>query len=133
MKTTAIKFTAILMILALGFTFNGNAQSKSSEKSEVFTAFTLKGNDLVNIRLIKPADQAVTINVFDDTHKKVFTKKIIKSDNLLLTHDISEFPSGVFTYEVKEGREVVKSCKVVKSSGDVLKYFAEESMAEAKK
>ncbi len=133
MKTTAIKLTAILMLLAIGISFNGNAQSNNSEQSEIFTAFTLKGDNLVNIRLIKPADQSVTINVFDDTHKKVFTKKISKKDNLLMTHDITDFPSGTYTYEVKEGKDVIKCCKVVKSSGSALKYCTEESMAEVKK
>jgi len=133
MKATTIKFTAILIVLAIGISFNGNAQSNNSEKSKTFTAFTLKGDNLVKIRLVKPANQAVTINVFDDTHKKIFSKKFIKSDNLLMTHDISEFPSGTYTYEIKEGREVIKSCKVVKASGNILKYCNEESMAEAKK
>jgi len=133
MKTTAIKFTAILMLLTLVFSFNSFAQKQNSEESKVFTAFTLKGDNLVNIRLIKPADQAVTINVFDDTRKRVFTKKISKKDNLLLTHDITEFPSGTYTYEIKQGRDVIKSCSVVKASGTALKYGAEESMAEAKK
>jgi len=133
MKTRAIQITAILIILSFGLVLNGSAQTNNPEKSEIFTAFTLKGDNHVNIRLIKPADQSITINVFDNTHKKVFSKKINKSDNLLLTHDISEFPTGTYTYEIKEGREVIKSCKVVKSSGQQLKYCAEESMAEATK
>jgi hypothetical protein len=49
-----------------------------------------------------------------------------------MTHDITEFPSGTYTYEIKEGRDVIKSCIVVKVSGNVLKYGAEESMAEVK-
>jgi hypothetical protein len=133
MKAIAIKFTAILIVLTLGIITTGKAQTNNAEQSKVFTAFTLKGDNLVNVRTIKPANQAVTINVFDETHKKVLTKKISKSDNLLLTHDITEFPSGTYTYEIKEGRDILNSCKVVKALGNQLKYCTEESMAEANK
>ncbi len=133
MKARAIQFTAILMILTLGLTLTGNAQNNNPEKSKVFTAFTLEGNDQVKIRLIKPAGQSVTINVFDETHRKVFTRKIKKSNNLLMTHDISEFPAGVYIYEIIMGKELVKSCKIKKSSGSDLIYLPVENLAEAAK
>ena len=133
MKTRAIQITAILMILTFGAITNGNAENDKAVKTKVWTTFTLKGQNQVDIRLVKPAGLVVSINVYDNTRQKVFTKKIRKSDNILLTHDISEFPAGVYTYEIKDGKELVKSCKIVKSTGNDLKYFPVGNVAKAKK
>ena len=133
MKAKAIQITVILMILTFGAITSVNSQNNNVEKTKVWTSFTLKGDNQVNLRLIKPAGLVVTINVYDNTRQKVFTKKIRKSDNILLTHDISEFPAGVYTYEIIEGKELVKSCKIVKSTGSDLEYFPMGNVAEARK
>lgn len=132
MKAKAIQITAILMILTFGVITNGNAENDKTEKTKVWTTFTLKGANQVDIRLIKPAGLVVTISVYDNTRQKVFTKKIRKSDNILLTHDISDFPAGIYTYEIKNGKQLIKSCKIVKSTGNNLEYFPVGKDAKAK-
>ena len=128
MKTKAIQLTAILMIL----TASVFAQS-AEEENKVWTSMTLSGQNTVELRLIKPAGATVTLSVYDETHKRVYNQRIRKESNLLVTHNISTFPSGVYTYEVSDGRDVVMETSIVKSPGENLEYLPVNSMAEAKK
>lgn len=131
MKTKAIQMTAILMMLTASVF--AQVSSEKPEEGKVWTSMTLDGQDKVELRMIKPADARVTLSVYDETHRCVFKKRITDKDNLLLSHDISNFPNGVYTYEVNRGKELVMETRIRKSSGRPLEYMPENSMAEAKK
>jgi hypothetical protein len=126
MKTMAMTLTVAMMMLAATLT----AQTKNNQ--DVFTAITLKGTDKVELRMIKPADETVVISVYDETMQRVFSKRFKKENSLLLSHDISEFPAGTYTYEVKAGKEVVRSTEIVKATGCNLTYKPMETFAEIK-
>lgn len=125
MKTKAIQLTVIMMMIAA----TAFAQ-KANDK--IWTSMSLKGTDKVEIRMMIPDDETVVLNVFDQTHRKVFSKRIKEDGGVLISHKINEFPSGVYTYEIKNGKEVVSSTDIVKESGKELYYKPVEGYAEAK-
>lgn len=127
MKTKAIQLTIVMMMFA------ATMFAQKTSKNEVWTSMTLKGTDKVEIRMMIPDDEVVVLNVYDDTQKKVFAKRIKNKNNLLISHNIASFPSGVYTYEVKNGKNVVSSTQIVKASGKDLNYKPVESIAEAAK
>jgi hypothetical protein len=128
MKTRAIQLTVVMMML----TATMFAQSKKENK--VWTSMTLKGTDKVEIRMLIPDDEVVVLNVYDETRKNVFTKRIKNENSLLLSHHISSFPNGAYTYEIKNGKkEVVSSTEIIKASGQDLVYKPLEGIAEADK
>lgn len=128
MKTKAIQLTAILMI----FTASVFAQSSNNE-NKIWTSMTLAGENTVELRMMKPADAVVMVNVYDETHKRVYSKRITRQSNLLLSHDITSFPAGVYTYEVSKGKELVMETSIRKSSGEKLEYLPVNSVADSGK
>jgi len=129
MKARAIQLTAALMIITLS-TFATGKTSKSND-GNVWTAMTLVGKNYVEIRMTKPADVVVTLNVYNETHQKVYSKRIRKETDLILSHNIANFPNGVYTYQIKEGKNVVSEKSIVKSSGEMLQYLPDENLADA--
>ncbi len=131
MKAKAITITAILMLITVSVFSQVNNEGSTDNK--VWTSMTLSGQNRVELRLIKPADVNVMLSVYNDTHERVFSKRITGESNLLIAHDISNFPSGVYTYEVTRGKEKLMETKIKKSTGKTLEYMPETSMAEAGK
>ena len=127
MKTKTIQLTVVMMMFA------ATMFAQKSSNSEVWTSMVLKGTDKVEISMLIPDDEVVVLNVYDDTHKKVFTKRIKNKNNLLISHNIASFPSGVYTYEVKNGKNIISSIQIVKATGKDLAYKPVEGIAEAGK
>lgn len=123
MKTRAIQLTVVLMLIA--------ATAFAQKSNNVQTSVSLKGTDKVEIRMMNPESDAVTFNVYNGTHQKVYSNRF-RDENLLITHDITEFPNGIYTYEIKCGKDVVSSTDIVKASGKDLFYKPMEGYAEAK-
>ena len=96
--------------------------AQNSSSNEVRTSMTLKGTDKVEIRMMIPDDEVVVLNVYSNTDKKVFTKRIKNKSNLLISHNIAPFPAGTYTYEIKNGKKIVSSTQIVKALGKDLVY-----------
>jgi len=126
MKTMAMQLTVVMMMLA------ATLFAQKSNNQDVFTSMTLKGSDKVELRMIKPAGETVVITVYDETMHRVFSKRFKKENSLLLSHNISEFPAGVYTYEVRSGNEVIRSTEIVKTTGSDLTYKPLETFADTK-
>nr|NQU89494.1 hypothetical protein [Bacteroidota bacterium] len=135
MKTKALQILAALLILTVSSFANPFADGDETKENNTYMTFTVKGEHIVQIRLIKPEDTRITLKVYDETHKNVFTKRFNKTSNLLLSHNISVFPSGVYTYEIMEDGELIAENKIVKSCGKALEYMPKtifDQTAEAK-
>jgi len=131
MKTTT-KLVAVVMMVIVAM----NAYSQMNiglSKGKVFTSMMLKGENMVEVRITKPAETVLTLNVYDQERTKVFTMNIKKENDFLLTHKIDEFPAGVYTYEIKNGKDVVMETSIVKSTGKALEYAPVESLATSEK
>ncbi len=126
MKSTAIHLTVIFMMIATV------VFSQQKSNSVVFAAVSLEGKDKVEIRMMMPDDETAVIKVFDETRKNLLTKRISNKNNLLVSHIITDFPSGTYTYEVKSGKELITSAEIVKQSGKDLFYRPSEAFAEVK-
>lgn len=127
MKTRAIQLTIIMMMISV------ISLAQNINKNEIWTNMMLKGKDKVEIRIVKPADEVVVLNVYADNYKKVFSKRISKENNLLISHDISIFPNGEYTYELKNKKQIISSTQIIKSAKNDLAYKPMEGLAEVKK
>ncbi len=127
MKTKAIQLTIVLMMFA------ATMFAQKVSKNEVWTSMTLKGTDKVELRMVIPDDEVVTLNVYNNYHQKVFTKRIKNKSNLLISYNIAPFPAGTYTYEIKNGKNIVSSTQIVKASGQALIYKPVEGIAEVAK
>ncbi|NCA84946.1 MAG: hypothetical protein EOM83_05140 [Clostridia bacterium] len=125
MKTLATTLTMMLIIAATGL----SAQNTNADK--IFTALTLNGQDVVELRLMKPAGAVVTFVVTDESGAVVYSKRIKKEDNLLISHQVGTLDDGVYTYCVKSADETLRSTDVVKAAGKPLIYKPVENIAEA--
>ena len=126
MKTFAIQLTVVMMMIAT------SAFSQNLTDSKVTASISLEGQDRVEVRMMIPDDEIAVLKLFEKKKKNVYTKRISKSKNLLLSHLITAFPNGVYTYEIRNGKEVVSSADIVKSSGEDLRYKPVEGYAEAR-
>lgn len=128
MKTTAMKLTAIVMMVMV--TISAYSQINNGK---VVTSMTLKGENKVYVRITKPAETVLTMNVYDKYRTKVYSTRITKESELLVTHNINEFPAGVYTYEIKEGKNVISETSIIKSTGKALEYAPVGSLASSEK
>jgi len=127
MKTKAIQLTVVMMMLTATL-----FAQKANDKN-VWTSMTLKGADKVEIRMVIPDKEVVVLNVFDNMGQKVFTTHFKNKKNLLVSHDISSFPSGVYTYEITNRKQVVSSTQIVKVCGHDLVYKPLDGIAATTK
>ncbi len=125
MKTKAIQLTVALMMIT-SYAFSQNTADK------VWTSLSLKGANKVEIRMLIPEDEVLVLNVYNQNDMKVYSKRIKDKNNLLFSHQIAEFPNGIYTYEVKHDDEIVLSTAIVKSTGKDLCYKPVEAIAEAR-
>ena len=125
MKSKAIQLTLVLMMIAT-YAFSQKAADK------VWTSVSLKGTDKVEIRMLIPDGEVLVLNVYNQKDRKVYSKKIKNKNNMLFTHQIAEFPNGIFTYELTNGDDVVSSTAIVKSNGKDLYYKPLDEYSEAR-
>jgi hypothetical protein len=79
-----------------------------------------------------PDEEVLELIVYNQNDRKVYSKKIKHKNNLLFTHQIEEFPNGVYTYEIVNGDEIVTSTSIVKAAGKDMYYKPVEGYAEAR-
>jgi hypothetical protein len=125
MKTLAMTLTMMLMIAATG------AMGQTSKSDGFFTAMTLNGHDVVELRLMKPDGTAVTVVVTDKSGAVVYSKRIKKQNNLLISHNVSTLDDGIYTYTVKSADQTLRSTDVLKATDRPLIYKPIENLAEA--
>jgi hypothetical protein len=125
MKTLATTLTMMLIIAATGLS------AQNTNAGEIFSAITLNGQDVVELRLMKPSGAVVTFVVTDESGAIVYSKRIKKEDNLLISHKVSTLDDGVYTYCVKSADETLRTTEVIKAAGKPLIYKPVENFAEA--
>ena len=127
MKTKALQVTMVMMMLATALF------AQKTTKDEVFTSMILKGTDKVEIRLMIPDKDAVMLYVYDENDSRIFSKRIKNVKDVLVKHDISEFPDGVYTYEIVKDKKVMALTPIVKAQGKALAYKPIENLPTAKR
>jgi hypothetical protein len=107
MKTLKLTTLFIIIGLSLSVFAAGDGNLKAS--------LSLKNSELVEIALEGNSTQAIEIKVFDNKGNLVSYKSLAGSGTRTIIHKISEFPEGIYTYQVIDGDEVVYTARVVKS------------------
>jgi len=107
--------TLILTAAFIAFTVASFAQTETSLKSndyvlntdEISIAFYPTSTDHITMILMKNSDQRVKVRVTDADNQVLYEKKYGKVNNARIKYDISEFPSGNYTFEVLKGNKVL--------------------------
>lgn len=133
MKTKAIKLTAVLMIMAVSVFAAGNfggtkpAKDKSSSRANVYPV----AKDMVEIRVVKSAEDVVNLEVYNESGSKVYETTLKSGMNLRVSHDIREFPQGLYTYKVSEDGKLIHTSLILKTRETILKCSPENENATA--
>jgi hypothetical protein len=127
MKTRALQVTMVMMLLATALF------AQKTTKDEVFTSMILKGTNKVEIRMMIPDKDAVMLYVYDENDSRIFSKRIKNVKDVLVKHDISVFPDGVYTYEIVKDKKVITSTPIVKAHDKALVYKPIENLSTAKR
>jgi hypothetical protein len=133
MKTKAIKLTAVLMILTVSVFAAGNfggtksANDKNSIRANVYPV----SREMVEIRVAKPAEDVVNLEVYNEAGSKVYETIIKNGMNIRVSHDIKEFPAGLYTYKISEDGKLIHSSMILKTRETILKCSPENDHATA--
>lgn len=76
----------------------------------------------VTISLNGTSNHTIEIRVFNNTGKMVTYKSLVNSGTRIFNHKLSEFPDGMYTYEIVEGDEVVYSARIFKLDKNAAEY-----------
>jgi len=134
MKTKAIKLTVLLTILSLGVFAAGDfglSKTAKKDKSTTHARIYPVTKDIVEIRVIKSAEDIVNLDVFNERGRKIYKTTITSGMNIRISHDISEFPEGVYIYKISEGEVTVFSAIILKTNETILKCSPESETANA--
>ena len=121
MKTVVL--TAALVVLTIA-TF---AQKESPVKSndfvlntdEISIAFYPNSTDAVTMILTKDNDQKVKVRVSNSDEKVLYERRYARINRTKVKYDVSEFPSGEYTFEVIKNNEVIFSKNFTKREGTI--------------
>jgi hypothetical protein len=133
MKTIAIKLTAVMMILTVSVFAAGNfggtkpGENKNSTRAGVYPV----AKDMVEIRVVKPAEDVVNLDVYDEAGKKVYKTSLSNGMNIRISHDIKEFPVGLYTYKISEDGKLIHTSLILKTKETILKCSPENDKATA--
>ena len=123
MKTIAIKLTAVLMILTISVFAAGNfggtksTNDKNSTRADVYPV----AKDMVEIRVVKSAEDVVNLDVYNEAGSKVYETTIKNGMNISISHDINEFPLGVYIYNISEGEKLIHTSTILKTRETIIK------------
>lgn len=108
MKTFTQKLTALSLVLFFSISLYG--ANNNSIKAEL----KLKNNEMVEIHFSGNSTQTIGLKVFNDKGEIVFSKCLKNEGHQKLHHNIADFSTGIYTYQVIEGDEVVYSARLIK-------------------
>jgi hypothetical protein len=133
MKTIAIKLTAVMMILTVSVFAAGNfggtkpGENKNSTRAGVYPV----AKDMVEIRVVKSAEDVVNLDVYNEAGKIVYKTSLSTGMNIRISHDIKEFPVGLYTYKISEDGKLVHTSLILKTRETILKCSPENDKATA--
>ncbi|HRX97193.1 MAG TPA: hypothetical protein P5514_09640 [Bacteroidales bacterium] len=117
---TLILTTAMVVIATLTFSQNENQVTNNQfvhQGEDVTVAMYPNSGDAVTMILSKTPETKIKLVVKSDNDEVLYQKQFKKIDNTRVKYDISEFPSGEYTFEVVQGKDVLYSQKFSKRDG----------------
>lgn len=119
---TLILTAALVVVTATAF-----SQSETTVKSndyvmatdELSIAFYPNSADAVTMIMTKDDDQKVKVRISDAGDKVLYEKRYARVNSTKVKYDVSAFPSGEYTFEVLNRKEVVYTKNFTKREGTV--------------
>ena len=109
MKTLIV--TAALVVLTTTAFTQQETSAKANEfvlsSEEISIAFYPNSANALTMILSKEDGQKVKVRLTDSDDKVLYSKRYSKVNNTKVKYDVSEFPSGEYTFEVVKGGEVL--------------------------
>lgn len=110
----------MVVIATLTFSQNENQVTNNQfvhQGEDVTVAMYPNSGDAVTMILSKTPETKIKLVVKSDNDEVLYQKQFKKIDNTRVKYDISEFPSGEYTFEVVQGKDVLYSQKFSKRDG----------------
>ncbi|MCB0805464.1 MAG: hypothetical protein KDC05_06660 [Bacteroidales bacterium] len=119
---TSILTAALVVLTTVIFAQQENTTMKNDfamASDDVSIAFYPKTAEALTMIMTKDEDQKIKVRFSDEDNKILFQRKYSKVSGTKVTYDVSEFPSGEYTFEVVKDKEVVYSKTFSKRDGAV--------------
>ena len=114
---TLILTTAMVVLTTLSFSQNELA-AKSNDyvlnSEDLTVAMFANSEDQVTMILLKNPETVVKLKVKSENNRVLYTKRFKKADKSHVRYDISEFPTGEYTFEIVKDKDVLYSQKFAK-------------------
>ncbi len=112
MKTKILSLS--LLVIMMSFAMNSNAENSDTIKkteavshNEFQASINLFPNNIVQFQIEKPANDKVTLSVYDDAGIKLYSY-ILKKDNVArIGFDMSMLEAGKYEYVIKRNKAEV--------------------------
>ena len=118
---TMILTAALAVLTAITFaqatSVNGNAVT--SENTSVKVAMYPSSADQVTFILMKQPTDKLNLKIKDAEGNIVYEKRLRKPDNRKITFDISSLPEGLYTFELKKGKETLYNTSITKGNTSI--------------
>lgn len=123
MKTFTFALAFALVLIA-GISYAQFPQSSSPDSccyvEDDLRAAIFEGNpDYIHVKVAKKAGEKVKVRV-KNKNKTLYAQNYKKYARVDVQYDIREFPTGSYTFEIIQGKEVVFSKQITKDSLNVL-------------
>ena len=115
--TAALVVSTTLSFSQESFVLPSNEFAKNTE--DVSVAMYPNSADAITLILAKSSESVVKLRVKSESDRVLYQKRFKKADNARIKYDISEFPSGEYTFELIKGKDVLYSQKFSKKEGTV--------------
>jgi len=114
---TLILTTALVVLATLTFAQSDTTNLENSlilNTKDVQASIFPTSNDLVTMHLEKKPGTLVVLKVREENGKLLYQKRIKKHNNSRIKFDISEFPSGTYTFELVKDKQVLYTKRIDK-------------------
>ena len=116
MKTTML--ITLALVLNLSMTFASENMPKKPIMNVVESNYqmllTQAENDMVEFVLLKTNSDVFKVKVYDTKGDRLFTKRIKKNNKSKTSFEISELPTGTYTFLIERNGEELETRPVIK-------------------
>lgn len=106
MKTLIVRNFAMMMLFTV-------ALHATTSAATTDVKLRLSGEDEIEFLLKGASSDVITIEMYNGYGQPVFTKKVAPGNRVVVSHDVSILPEGLYTYQVVEGAELIYSAQII--------------------
>ena len=95
-----MKLIVIASIILSTEAFANNDETKITSKNGVSANIFAQSNDMVILQLTNPAESKTRIAILDEKCEILYKEIVEKDITVLKRYDVSNLPSGIYSYKV---------------------------------